>query len=50
MLNSDAELLETASVTLDVLRNQATEILRPLTPQFVPVENQQKTFALRFNA
>ncbi|HLO47507.1 MAG TPA: type V CRISPR-associated protein Cas12k [Kamptonema sp.] len=33
MLKSDAELLETSSVTLETLRHQATEILTQLTPQ-----------------
>ncbi len=42
MLNSDVELLETTGVTLDVLRNQAAEILVQLTPQSVPVESHQK--------
>ncbi len=40
MLNSDVELLETTGVTLDVLRNQAAEILVQLTPQSAPVESR----------
>ena len=42
MLNSDAQLLETTGVTLDVLRNQAAEILVQLTPQSASVESQEK--------
>ncbi len=42
ILKSDAELIEASGVTLDLIRNKATEILAQLTPESATLETQQK--------
>ncbi len=42
MLKSDAELIEASGVTLDLIRDQATEILAQLTPKSATVDIQKK--------